>query len=365
MPITPSESGTVLDALTQAESETLAQCEAVIKQGIRTFLEVGDALTWIQKGRLHRATHPTFRAYLEHWGISESHAYRMIDAAKTVHDLSPTGEVLPVNEAQARAVKAAGDTPEERAEVWAEAVEREGGKPASAERVREVANERRGGVNPDGSPNPFAGEADAAAEFMADFRDKKAAGDAPRLDKGTRITKPDGKPGDEFYTPARFIEAARAVMGHIDLDPASCETANKTVQAVRWITQVLDGLAQAPWSAETLWLNPPYSATGEWVAALEASYISGATNEAMLLVNAKTETAWFNTLWDHAVLCFVRGRIAFDVPQEDGSAKPEGNGYATSVVAYFPADGDPGVEAFHEHFGKLGRIVDVRKIADE
>jgi hypothetical protein len=92
--------------------------------------------------------------------------------------------------------------------------------------------------------------------------------------------------------------------------------------------------------------------------------VAGTTLEAMLLVNAKTETAWFETLWDHAVICFVRGRIAFDVPQADGTVRPEGTGASGSAVAYFPASGDPGVEAFYEHFGKLGRIVDVRRIEE-
>jgi len=49
---------------------------------------------------------------------------------------------------------------------------------------------------------------------------------------------------DEWYTPAGVIEAAREVLGGIDLDPASSETANRTVGAPRYFTEEDDGLAR-------------------------------------------------------------------------------------------------------------------------
>ena len=61
----------------------------------------------------------------------------------------------------------------------------------------------------------------------------------------------------ERYTPAQYIEAARRVLGEIDLDPASCEIAQRTVKAVEYFTAKDDGLEQE-WHGR-VWLNPPYA----------------------------------------------------------------------------------------------------------
>src|SRR4051812_17263875 len=66
---------------------------------------------------------------------------------------------------------------------------------------------------------------------------------------------PQGK-SNEWYTKACYLDAARKVMGDIDLDPASCELANKTVKAKRYYTKKEDGLKQA-WHGR-VWCNPPF-----------------------------------------------------------------------------------------------------------
>jgi hypothetical protein len=59
----------------------------------------------------------------------------------------------------------------------------------------------------------------------------------------------------ERYTPAQYIEAARSVMGTIDLDPATSKHAQKTVRAKRFFTAEDDGLARdcmAAWGRASL-----------------------------------------------------------------------------------------------------------------
>src|SRR6266702_2856765 len=99
---------------------------------------------------------------------------------------------------------------------------------------------------------------------------------------------PQGK-SNEWFTPSRYVEAARKVMGSIDLDPASCEMANRVVRAARYYTKQDNGLAQE-WYGR-VWLNPPYGSIDQsrkmglaaFIGKLIAEYHDGNIEQAVLL----------------------------------------------------------------------------------
>lgn len=126
---------------------------------------------------------------------------------------------------------------------------------------------------------------------------------------------------NEWYTPAEYIDAARQVMGEIDLDPASNPTANTVVNAKVFYTAGDDGLAR-DWSGN-VWMNPPYASelVKQFAAKMARHWRAGDISEAIVLVNNATETEWFRTLIDCATaVAFPHSRVKFWQPNgEPGS----------------------------------------------
>lgn len=120
---------------------------------------------------------------------------------------------------------------------------------------------------------------------------------------------------NEWYTPSRFVELARAVLGQIHVDPASNPIAQATVNAATYYTAETNGLDKE-WHGK-VWMNPPYSRKliGCFVDKLIEEYQSGRCTEAIVPTHNSTDTKWAATLFENAAaLCFTRGRVRFVSP---------------------------------------------------
>jgi len=155
---------------------------------------------------------------------------------------------------------------------------------------------------------------------------------------------------EEWYTPQLYIDAARAVLGGIDLDPATSLRAQERIQAARFYTADNDGLNQE-WHGQ-VWLNPPYRPPlmGRFIDKLIGEIRAGRVCEAILLSHSYTSSAWY-----HRAQAVVRavllpeGRIRFESPEGKLADPTQGQ-----TFFYF----GPHPERFKEVFGVFrGSIV--------
>ena len=154
----------------------------------------------------------------------------------------------------------------------------------------------------------------------------------------------------ERYTPPEYIEAARKVLGQIDLDPASCDLAQRTVKAARYFTHHDDGL-QREWHGR-VWLNPPYhrELAPQFVEKLIAERMAGRVTTAIMLTNNCTDTNWFfKAVQASDAICFTLGRINF--LREDGETPL----FPTQGQAFFYFGNEVG--GFKRGFADFGYVL--------
>jgi len=179
----------------------------------------------------------------------------------------------------------------------------------------------------------------------------------------------------EYYTDPLITEAARDVMGSIDLDPASSLAANQHVRASNIFTIGDDGLTQK-WFGN-VWMNHPFSkgekacpedeskctkkvcrergyhihvdmpSNADWINKLVSEYKNGNVKQSINICFAATSEGWFRPLHKFPQ-CYLVPRTNYYLPNgEKKSGVTKG-----SVVTYMGQN----VEKFCEVFSQFGEV---------
>lgn len=156
---------------------------------------------------------------------------------------------------------------------------------------------------------------------------------------------------NEWYSPQNVVDAARRVMGAIDLDPSSCVRANEIVRATKYYDQSADGLS-LPWHGR-VWLNPPYDTFApKFFVKFCEEYAERRVSMACLLLGVHhLTTVWFQRASAFpAMLSLPSRRLKFTSSLERGN--PPMHGSAILGVGVNP-------DLFRHEFGELGIVLEL------
>lgn len=156
---------------------------------------------------------------------------------------------------------------------------------------------------------------------------------------------------DSWGTPPEIINAVKWVFGGtIGLDPCSNRRAQQTVRSVVW----LDGFGGLDYdwcTADTVFVNPPYSNPAPWV-----DKFIGEVRTGVMLVNACTDTVWCQKLLCQCdAVCFTRGRLAFLHPETGEPTK--GNRMGQAIFLMTPRRSTMLVDMFEDRFSAFGTVI--------
>ena len=150
----------------------------------------------------------------------------------------------------------------------------------------------------------------------------------------TRHKALDTSASDRWWTPPDLLAEIRTFLGDY-YDPCPARGEGERIDSGLW----------ASWAGQRVYCNPPYGrAIGPWIVRAMTEPV----DELLLLVPARTDTAWFQSLYEHPI-CFMRGRLRF-------SGATAGAPFPSALVYRGPR-----VEAFCRAFAHRGPVV--RKVA--
>jgi DNA N-6-adenine-methyltransferase (Dam)/Protein of unknown function (DUF3102) len=270
------------------------QIHSLMKRTAQEIVEVGKYLLEVKE----RLPHGQFILWIQaEFGMSDRHARNFMHVASRFSDKTEIISDFPITILYELA---SPSTPESVIELV-----RTGEIPATVEAIRETKQSSK--------DTPYSQET--------------AVSNLPIVKKTFAHLLSES---NEWYTPAPYIDAARELLGGIDLDPASSAIANRIVKATTFYDIEANGLTKS-WHGR-VWLNPPYGKDGGesnqelWSMRLIDQYRSGITTEAVLLVNAVTDRKWFRPLWQF-LICFTDHRICFYTAEGTADRPTYGNAF--------------------------------------
>ena len=134
---------------------------------------------------------------------------------------------------------------------------------------------------------------------------------------------------DRWFTPPDLLARISTFFENDYLDPCPARVAGEPIESGLW----------AAWRGR-VYVNPPY---GRAIVAWIHKAVTEPVDELLLLVPARTDTAWFQPIWS-LDLCFIRGRLRFSGARE--------NAPFPCVLAYR----GPRHDEFDRAFRDLGHI---------
>lgn len=146
-------------------------------------------------------------------------------------------------------------------------------------------------------------------------------------------------------------------MDGIDLDPASCDHAQKTVKADKYHTLKDNGLDQT-WAGK-VFLNPPYSASAgkrKFIQRLADDYKAGNVSQACVILSYDFSASWFDPLRGaYSAIALLPSRVNFYKEHEGDGHNPSSG----TAVIYLGENVRRFKEAFESVWtgGKQGEIV--------
>lgn len=200
-----------------------------------------------------------------------------------------------------------------------------------------------------------AAAAEVDAEDGIDEDDEAAVNKTAHPDICNRSEQLFTSDTSEWYTPVHIVDKIIEFWGEIDLDPCSnAQGEEANIPAEIHLTKERDGLKRR-WGGK-VYMNPPYGReVVDWINKIQSEIASGYISEAIILIAARTDTQWFNSLVkSRYVWCAIEGRLSFTGPNAVKNSAP-----FPSALFYY---GDR-VQDFYHAFKCFGPIC--RALVDE